>query len=135
MKSLIAALPVNVSVTRTGTREQSKLSNEALAFLDAAAINKPRDLVCLPVERTVLRELESLQVERRQVLDLPPQRQLVIEYQAQQKCCPSCQQISAAAFPLVNITSGIPRLRSSCRPAERWSARTPCSIRRAPGNP
>jgi len=39
---------------------QSKLSNEALAFLDAAAINKPRDLVCLPVERTVLRELESL---------------------------------------------------------------------------
>src|SRR5437899_2396952 len=46
-----------------------------------------------------LRELESLQVERRQVLDLPPQRQLVIEHQAQQKCCPSCQPLSAAAFP------------------------------------
>ena len=39
---------------------QSKLSNEALAFLDRAAINKPRDLISLPVERTVLRELESL---------------------------------------------------------------------------
>jgi transposase len=46
-----------------------------------------------------LRDLESLQVERRQVLDLPPQRRVVIEHQAQQKCCPSCQQISSAAFP------------------------------------
>jgi transposase len=46
-----------------------------------------------------LREVESLQVERRQVLDLPPKRVVVIEHQAQQKCCPACQQISVAAFP------------------------------------
>src|SRR5712691_7239702 len=46
-----------------------------------------------------LREVESLLVERRQVLDLPPQRGVVIEHQAEQKCCPSCQQISTAPFP------------------------------------
>src|SRR6266487_5845100 len=46
-----------------------------------------------------LREVESLRVERRQVLDLPPKRVLVIEHQAHQKCCPGCQQISLAAFP------------------------------------
>jgi transposase len=46
-----------------------------------------------------LRELASLAVERRQVLDLPPRRVLVIEHQAHQKCCPSCQQINPAPFP------------------------------------
>src|SRR6266487_218902 len=46
-----------------------------------------------------LREVASLQVERRQVLDLPPKHVLVIEHQAQQKCCPACHQISLAAFP------------------------------------
>src|SRR6266568_2971777 len=46
-----------------------------------------------------LRDLESLQVERRQVLDLPPQRRVVIEHQAQQKCCPSWKPLSSAAFP------------------------------------
>src|SRR5712691_10209612 len=46
-----------------------------------------------------LREVASLQVERRQVIDLPPKRVLVIEHQAQQKCCPTCQQISSAPFP------------------------------------
>ena len=46
-----------------------------------------------------LHEVASLVVERRQVIDLPPKRVLVIEHQAQQKCCPACQQISAAAFP------------------------------------
>jgi transposase len=46
-----------------------------------------------------LREVETLQVERRQVIDLPPKRVLVIEHQAHQKCCPCCQQISLAAFP------------------------------------
>ncbi len=47
-----------------------------------------------------LRAVESLQVERRQVLDLPPKRVVVIEHQAQQKYCPTCHEISAAAFPL-----------------------------------
>jgi transposase len=46
-----------------------------------------------------LRAVESLQVERRQVIDLPIKRVLVIEHQAEQKCCPTCQQISIAAFP------------------------------------
>ena len=46
-----------------------------------------------------LREVESLHVERRQVIDLPPKRVLVIEHQAHQKCCPRCRQISLAAFP------------------------------------
>jgi transposase len=46
-----------------------------------------------------LSEVVSLHVERRQVIDLPPKRVLVIEHQAQQKCCPRCQQISLAAFP------------------------------------
>src|SRR5207253_4177370 len=46
-----------------------------------------------------LRQVASLHVERRQVIDLPAKRVLVIEHQAQQKCCPTCQQISLAAFP------------------------------------
>ena len=46
-----------------------------------------------------LHEVESLQVERRQVLDLPAKRVVVIEHQAQQKSCPRCQQISSAPFP------------------------------------
>jgi transposase len=45
-----------------------------------------------------LREVKSLQVERRQVIDLPPKRVLVIEHQAEQKYCPACHQISIAAF-------------------------------------
>jgi transposase len=45
-----------------------------------------------------LSKVESLQMERRQVIDLPPKRVLVIEHQVQQKCCPRCQQISLAAF-------------------------------------
>jgi transposase len=53
---------------------------------------------CLHCQRD-LREVESLRVERRQVIDLPVKRVLVIEHQAQQKCCPTCQQISSAAFP------------------------------------
>ena len=64
----------------------------------------PDQVIVHPVEccqhcQRELRKVESLQVERRQVIDLPPKRVLVIEHQAHQKCCPACQQISAAAFP------------------------------------
>jgi transposase len=64
----------------------------------------PDQVIVHPVEccqhcQRDLREVESLQVERRQVIDLPPKRVLVIEHQAQQKYCPACQQISLAAFP------------------------------------
>ena len=46
-----------------------------------------------------LREVASLAVERRQVLDLPPKHVLMIEHQVYQKCCLACQQISLAPFP------------------------------------
>jgi transposase len=64
----------------------------------------PDQVLLHPVEvcqhcRADLRHVPSLHVERRQVVDLPPKRVVVIEQQAQQKSCPSCQQISTAAFP------------------------------------
>lgn len=46
-----------------------------------------------------LSQQPTLQIERRQVLDIPPKRVIVIEHQAQQKCCPHCQHITRAAFP------------------------------------
>src|SRR2546421_4615822 len=64
----------------------------------------PDQVIVHPVEHCQhcqrdLREVGSLHVERRQVLDLPPKRVVVIEHQAQQRCCPTCHQISSAAFP------------------------------------
>ena len=64
----------------------------------------PDQVIVHPVEccqhcQRDLRKVESLTVERRQVLDLPPKRVVVIEHQAQQKCCPSCHEISSATFP------------------------------------
>src|SRR5436190_16504916 len=64
----------------------------------------PDTVIVHPVEQCQhcqqdLRAVESLRVEGRQVLDLPPKRVLVIEHQTEQKYCPACQQISAAAFP------------------------------------
>jgi transposase len=49
-----------------------------------------------------LHDVESLRVERRQVIDLPIKRVLVIEHQAQQKCCPTCQRISSATEQLTH---------------------------------
>src|SRR2546423_8215885 len=40
--------------------------------------------------QTDLRQVQSLAVERRQVLDVPPKRVVVIEHQTQAKCCPAC---------------------------------------------
>src|SRR2546421_10941092 len=64
----------------------------------------PDQVIVHPVEHCQhcqrdLREVASLVVERRQVLDLPSKRVVVIEHQAQQKCCPTCHEISSAAFP------------------------------------
>src|SRR5713101_1658698 len=64
----------------------------------------PDQVIVHPVEccqhcQRDLREVASLAVERRKVIDLPPKRVLVIEHQAHQKFCPACQQISLAAFP------------------------------------
>jgi transposase len=41
----------------------------------------------------------ALQIERRQVIDVPTPRLWVAEHQAEQKQCPACQQITVAAFP------------------------------------
>src|SRR5712691_2132473 len=46
-----------------------------------------------------LREVASAQVERRQVIDLPPKRLVITEHQAECKVCPVCQQVTQADFP------------------------------------
>jgi transposase len=46
-----------------------------------------------------LSEHPALSMERRQVLDLPPKRIVVIEPQVQEKWCPDCQHLTKAAFP------------------------------------
>ncbi len=46
-----------------------------------------------------LQGIPSLQVERRQVVDVPAPRLWVAEHQAEQKQCPACQQITLASFP------------------------------------
>src|SRR5207248_1664389 len=46
-----------------------------------------------------LQGIPALQVERRQVLDVPTPRLWVAEHQAEQKQCPACQQITIASFP------------------------------------
>ena len=46
-----------------------------------------------------LRTQASLSQERRQVIDLPPKRVVVIEHQAESKWCPRCQQVTQACFP------------------------------------
>ncbi|WP_172632486.1 IS66 family transposase [Dictyobacter arantiisoli] len=46
-----------------------------------------------------LRRMACVQEERRQVIDLPPKRLVVIEHQTEQKCCPRCQRITATTFP------------------------------------
>lgn len=46
-----------------------------------------------------LSAVASLAMERRQVIDLPPKRVVVIEHQAEQKQCPACQRISVGTFP------------------------------------
>ena len=46
-----------------------------------------------------LQTVPALQIERRQVVDVPSPRLLVQEHQAEQKQCPACQQITAAPFP------------------------------------
>jgi transposase len=46
-----------------------------------------------------LQTMPPLQIERRQVVDVPPARLWVQEHQAECKQCPVCQQITAAPFP------------------------------------
>jgi transposase len=46
-----------------------------------------------------LRAVPALQLERRQVVEVPPKRVVVIEHQAERKCCPACQEVILAPFP------------------------------------
>ena len=46
-----------------------------------------------------LRAVPVLQMERRQVVEVPPKRVMVIEHQAERKCCPACQEVILAPFP------------------------------------
>ncbi len=46
-----------------------------------------------------LRTQASLERVRRQVIDLPPKRVVVIEHQAECKWCSRCQQVTQACFP------------------------------------
>ncbi len=52
-----------------------------------------------PVCQHDLREVPVLQMERRQVVEVPPKRVVVIEHQAERKCCPACQEVILAPFP------------------------------------
>jgi transposase len=46
-----------------------------------------------------LHAVPPVEIERRQVVDVPAPRLLVQEHQAERKQCPCCQHITAAAFP------------------------------------
>ncbi len=46
-----------------------------------------------------LSAVEPQRVEARQIIELPSKRHVVIEHQAEQKCCPQCGEVNAAAFP------------------------------------
>lgn len=46
-----------------------------------------------------LSAIEASSMERRQVVDLPPPRVQITEYQAEGKPCPHCQRYTRAAFP------------------------------------
>jgi len=64
----------------------------------------PDEVIVHPVERCEqcqadLRHIPPSMVERRQVVDVPPMRQLVREHHSEQKQCPQCQQITVASFP------------------------------------
>src|SRR6266566_3179076 len=64
----------------------------------------PDEITQLQVDRCEacqhdLRAVAACGRERRQVVDVPSPRLWVREYQAEQKQCPQCQQITNAAFP------------------------------------
>jgi transposase len=64
----------------------------------------PDEVVVHPVTHCAccqqdLQSLPALQVERRQVVDVPMPRLWVAEHQVEQKQCPACQHITVASFP------------------------------------
>jgi transposase len=64
----------------------------------------PDEVIVHPVTRcehcqSDLQAVTPLQIEHRQVVDVPVPQLLVQEHQAEHKQCPHCQQITAAPFP------------------------------------
>lgn len=67
-------------------------------------VQEPDEIIVQGVERCEhchadLQAEPVVHVERRQEWDIPPKRLIVREYQAEQKWCPHCQQMSQGAFP------------------------------------
>ncbi len=67
-------------------------------------VSTPDQLVTYPVETCSccqhdLREVVAHGVERRQVVDVPPKRWVVIEHRTEEKVCPHCQAITRTQFP------------------------------------
>lgn len=64
----------------------------------------PDQIIVHPVQECAtchqdLSQDPPLMIERRQVFDIPPKWVIVIEHQAEQKCCPQCHEITKASFP------------------------------------
>jgi transposase len=54
--------------------------------------------ICEHCQQDLL-QVAAHSMERRQILEVPPQHLLVREHQAERKWCPHCQQMSVASFP------------------------------------
>jgi len=64
----------------------------------------PDEVIIHPLQRCPhcqedLQTLPCCGVERRQVVELPEPRLVVVEHQAERKHCPACQHLGTAAFP------------------------------------
>jgi transposase len=85
----------------SGKKPGAQAGHEGSTLYQAS---EPDQIIVHRVESCVncqhdLRQEPTLALERRQVLDIPPKRVIVVEHQAQQKYCPHCHQVTQAAFP------------------------------------
>ncbi|MGO8948660.1 MAG: IS66 family transposase [Ktedonobacterales bacterium] len=83
-----------------------------VATPDAVVAHRPT--TCMSCQCVLPLEAAVVVRERRQVHELPPVRLVVTEHQALQVRCPSCQAVTAAAFP-AEVPSRVqygPRLRA-----------------------
>src|SRR5437660_4047748 len=92
---------------RKSLRQKSEKPSGGQAGHPGASLpfsSTPDEITQLQVERCEVcqQDLHAVAAcgrERRQVVDVPTPRLVVREYQAEQKQCPGCQQITIAAFP------------------------------------
>jgi transposase len=57
--------------------------------------------------RAELSETDTILIERRQVLDLPPMKLFVTEHQVESRRCPGCGRIHRGSFPF-SVTQPVP---------------------------